>query len=358
MQAKTPQFLALPTTMPPLFHLNHLESGVHNRYNNLNMYDDDTLAAEKFGEYRKKPGERLDENGEAVENPEAAEWTSAMSGESGEPVPPFAGEWGYGPVPGVPESATVPESALSPGGANPSELDASLNPELAETDDLSGANQLTSYGLDTAARVYGFNTVVQTILETDETGRDAENPLGEIYRRLAPDPREREYLYREIRKEQVRNNQYNTDPALSDAEDPRIGFTRYGDFYDKTIRDAGSEQASVNAIRALRRLIEMLETSERFADVRARAAERGKTIVEYLVSDEDNPTLTDFFNRVGAEMSEDEAEEVVAELEEQVNPDFEEEQVNSDFKEDQANSDSKSVQPTIIDEPVEINGEF
>lgn len=282
------------------------------------MYDDDALAAEKIGEYRKKPGEYLDENGEVVENPEAAAWTSAMSGESGEPVPPFAGEYGYGPTP-----ETSGPVAL-PGDATPADLDASLNPELSETDDLSGANQLTSYGLDTAARVYGFNTVVQTILETDETGRDADNPLGEIYRRLAPDPREREYLYREIRKEQVRNNQYNTDPALTDAEDPRLGFTPYGDFYDKTIRDAGSEQASVNAIRALRRLIEMLETSERFADVRARAAERGKTIVEYLVSDEDNPTLTDFFNRVGAEMSEDEAEEIVAELEEQANPDLEE----------------------------------
>lgn len=263
------------------------------------MFDDKIADFERIGEYRRKPGEESDEDDN--NNPEADAWNmNDMK---------FAGEWGYGPS-GEP---AIPEEALSP--------------ETSNNDELAGANQLTSYGLDTASRVYGFDAVMRAVMEADVTGADAENPIGAVYQRIAPSAEARQDLYREIRREQVRGNQYNTDPAVVDAEEPRLGINRLGDFYDKTQRNAEGGQASVDAIRALHRLIEMLRTSERFADVRERAAERGKDIIEYLVSDKENPTLTDFFNRVGTEMTEDKAEEVVAELEEQVNPDLETEKL-------------------------------
>lgn len=280
------------------------------------MYDEDMLAAEKNGEYLRKPGERSGERtGEEPENPEATAWEMAMKGETGGPVPAFAGEDWHNP------SASAKGEALDDlATADP---EAELDAELAKTDELSSANQLTSFGLDTATRYFGARRVIDAVLEIDETGQNADNPLGDIYRHLAPDKQTRAFLYNEIRKERVQNNQYNTDSAVADDEDPRLGFTASGDFYDKTRREPGKEQASVDAIRAFRRLVEMLETSERFADVRERAAEQGKDIIDYLISDKENPTLTDFFNRVGDEMSEEDVEEVVAELEEQVNPELE-----------------------------------
>ena len=281
------------------------------------MFSDDEFNPEKIGEQHKKPGEQANGDGEENEqNPEAERWEEAM----GNDVPEFSGEWSYGPA------------------------QAEAAGDLSEVDNLSGANHLTSFGLDTASRLYGVGTIIKTILETDESERDVENPLGSIYERLAPTREAREYLYGEIRKERVRDNQHNQDPDVADDDDPKLGFTRSGDFYDKTMTEAGG-QTSIDAIRAFKRLFAMLETSPRFADLRERAAAQGKTLAEYLVADDDNPTLTDFFNKVGTEISEEQVEELVDELEEEANPELAEEETFAAEIDEAASVDTEEFPP-------------
>lgn len=265
---------------------------------------------------------RPETSGEDEPNAEAERWAAAM-----EDAPDYIGP--FGTVEAEDEQKDVEESEAEDGETGsenrPEYPEMEPDAEGAKAGDLAGANQLTSFGLDTASHIYGLGAVIQAVVSVDESGVNAENPLGAIYERLAPNPESRVQLYREIRKERVQGNQHNADAALDDADDPKIGLTADGEFYDKTQCDENGHQESVDAIRALRRLIDLLETSERFADIRERAAEQGKTVVEYLVCDESNPTLTDFFNRAGEEMSEEEVEGIVEELEEQVNPDVAEE---------------------------------
>jgi len=247
------------------------------------------------------PGERIGEKRGNEEPGEYAEvWDGAMAD-----APEFAGEWGYGeqnggPGEGAPENATLGEA------------EGMLSPEVNEASELSGASKLTSYGFDTASRMYGLGTVLKAIEETDETGRDAENPLGAVYERMVPNKQERVFLFWQIQKDLVRDNQYNDDTEL--YENSRLGLSRSGEFYDWAAVKDDTMPESAQAIRALKRLLEILETDERFADLREQARAEGKTIVEYLVRDEANPTLSHFFNQAGAELSESDVEEIAEEI--------------------------------------------
>ncbi len=98
--------------------------------------------------FEKFPGDKNDEIDPAAAA-KAAEWEMAM-----EDAPAFAGEWGYG--------------------------ETYENPDAPESSPSSDAASLTDYGLDTASRIYGLNTVLDAILETDETASDAENPMSVI----------------------------------------------------------------------------------------------------------------------------------------------------------------------------------
>ena len=151
----------------------------------------------------------------------------------------------------------------------------------------SGAKSLTSYGFDTAARIYGLDSVLKTIEETDETDRDAKNPIASIYSRLVPDPEERNNLYREIDKELT-----ETDLDEEKDNDPN------------------------DAIRQMKLLLSALENDTRFADVRKRAASEGKDIISYITSGEVKPTLSNLFEGIeGA--SNQSVEEILDEIEEE-----------------------------------------
>lgn len=133
------------------------------------MFDDEMKDFERIGE-------RAGNSSEDEENAQAAEWKEQMEGED---VPEFAGEWSYGP--GESEAAGQEDEAAE-GYAGESEHGLGENEgEVGE------ANKLVDYGFDTVSRLYGLNTVLQTIVETDEDGRDADNPLGSIYERIVPD---------------------------------------------------------------------------------------------------------------------------------------------------------------------------
>lgn len=265
-------------------------------YNITNMYSDNDKIM---------PGERIGEKVKSKQNSEQAEyWEEEMKNGA----PEFAGdEFGYK----TPQEFTDMEDNLNP--YFNSELPD--QPELRPNNALSDAAQLVGYGFDTASRTYGLESVIDAIVETDET-QHYQNPLGAIYERIAPDPQERVYLFREIRKDEILNNQYNNDPNLN-SEHPRLGITLSGEFYDKTSRTADHEQTSVDAIRALRKLMTTLQTGEKFEELRQRADDEQKSIISYLVSDQPNPTLTDLLNRVGTEMSESDIEEFVEEVIEQ-----------------------------------------
>ena len=173
---------------------------------------------------------------------------------------------------------TAPEFAgddpYNPEGAN-EEGEAGEGVEKKRTDGkYGGAEDLTSYGLDTAAKIYGLDTVIKVVKETDETGRDAMNPMASIYDRLAPDPDEKEHLFNEIYKD--------------DEES------------DKQERRADEPEDVNNAIHQMKVLLDALENDPRFSDVRERAANEGKDVVSYLVSGNVNPTLSNFFDGLDA----------------------------------------------------------
>jgi hypothetical protein len=150
-----------------------------------------------------------------------------------------------------------------------------------------GAENLTSYGLDTAARIYGLNTVLKAVNETDETDRDVENPIGSIYERIAPNPEERAHLYEEIGKE-------DTDDKKEAREEAEPGDVN-------------------NAIRQMKILLNALESDPRFADVRERAAKEGQDVISYLTSGEVSPTLSKFFDSLENE-SAGNVEEILDEI--------------------------------------------
>lgn len=218
-------------------------------------------------------------------------------------VPPFSGEWGYGD-----------QNHKDPNNPAASELTDLTAETVASESPVSSASRLTSYGLDTASRIYGLGPVLEAIMETDITSTEnVSNPLGAVYRNLIPKPEERINLFREIRRENVQGNQYNTDSGLN-SDDSSLGLTRSGDFYDRTPADVTAEQVSVDAIRAMRRLLEILDNDPRFAELREQAATEGKNIIELLTSDQSNPTLTQLINRIGDELSEENIEEFVEEI--------------------------------------------
>lgn len=265
------------------------------------MYNDDIMPSERVGQKYNS-----DKRGEYADR-----WEGAM-----DDAPEFSGEWGYGnPEDSVAENSEENYAVEAMPGTN---LEQNITPDS----ELGNASRLSSYGFDTASRMYGLNAVLDAIVETDETGLNAENPIGAIYARLAPNPDQREFLYQEIQKERVIDNRLNSDPALNTPNN-KLGFTSDGDFYDRVQYGGTNEQTSIDAIRSLRHIIQILETSEKFAGVRARAAEHQKSIVEYLVNDQANPTLSHLLNRVGSEMSEDEIEELVNDLEAEANDNLE-----------------------------------
>lgn len=235
---------------------------------------------------------------------EAERWETAMGAED---TPEFAGEWGYGE-----QEESGDEVGM--------EVAQEASEEETLEDELADVRKITSYGFDTASRMYGLETVIDTIMKTDEIVGNAENPLGVIYRALIPSVEERAELYREIRKDSDRAAKYNNEEA--GREEEVLGFSRSGDFYDKSVRQPGGEQKSVEAIRAVRKLMNTLENDERFDALREKAYEQDQSIIECLMEETDRPTISQFLDNIGVlggdgmEVSEGMVDEVLEEIEE------------------------------------------
>ncbi len=223
--------------------------------------------------YDERKGERFpSSNPELEQRGEYADvWEDANMMED---APAFQGEDPYSP------SETIDEIEKT---IDEKEKEAEKKPEKNR----GGAESLTSYGLDTAAKMYGLDSVLKTIEETDETDRDAANPIASIYSRLVPNPEERKNLYNEIGKELT-----ETDIEEEKDSDPN------------------------DAIRQMKLLLNALENDDRFANVRERAANEGKDIISYITSGTVSPTLSDFFNGVNNASGKN-VEDILDEIEEE-----------------------------------------
>lgn len=284
------------------------------------MFDDEEKTGERLGE---RSSEKREERTEYTDR-----WETAMGGDD---VPEFAGEWGYGSLPesGLNETeATIAASWDDLAKIEPSDLEREWQDEKAGTDfaeldlaerpikeDLEDAGKITSYGFDTASRLYGLEPVIEAIVKTDETINNAENPLGAVYQTLEPKAEERAHLYNEIQKDRVKASEYNDRPDLNTNHSP-LGFSRSGNFYDKTKKIPGKEQDSVEAIRAVRRLMRVLENDERFDTLREQADQREQTLIEHLMEEVDRPTITQLLENINAEVAEEMVDDILDQAEE------------------------------------------
>lgn len=261
------------------------------------MYGDEFEKSEKIGESRERqPGQY------------AEVWEGAMEGQD---VPEFNGgkPWGY------------VEPAEAPAGGEQVAMPVEVKGAGAgEAQSLQGAGKMMEYGLDTASRVYGLGTVLEAIRNTDESGRDAANPIGAIYQQVAPTPEARQQLYVEIQKDAADQAGEGDEGKIPD----KLGMDAAGNFFAKTqaLENDGTvsvEQpdAANQAVWATKRLLSALETSETFAGLRERAAENGQGVVDYLMREQANPTLAQFFGAMDGELGAGDAEAVLQELEEQ-----------------------------------------
>ncbi len=168
--------------------------------------------------------------------------------------------------------------------------------------DFVQASKVVSYGLDTASRVYGLDTVLAAVQNVDEARREAENPLGAIYERLAPTSEAQEHLYGEMKRDLEKPQRAAF--VLPTADDTlRVGRNAQGEFFEKNPENGWPErshEASISTIRSLKKIIEALDSDELFAKVREEAQAVGLSPLEFLVQAEINPTLSYFLNQVGA----------------------------------------------------------
>lgn len=259
------------------------------------MFDNSTMPGEDAGEQAHENSGELD----PAQAARASEWEAAMQ----DGVSEFSGEWAYGePQDFAPEASTASASET-------------FDQNLAPNSELSGAGRITSYGFDTASRIYGLNNVLTKIYETDITANGVvQNPLGAIYQNLEPSVEGRAHLFREIQKDIVVNNEHNDDVDLNTAHLP-VGLTPYGDFYDKEMLQDNHEQTSIDAIVALKKLLDSLATAPRFEQLRERAQAERKSVIDLLVGDTTNPTITTFLNGIGGELSESNVEEIIEQIE-------------------------------------------
>lgn len=264
------------------------------------MYNDNTVM----------PGENIGEtfpnnSPETEQSYRAAEWESAM-GDADE----FQGEWGYG------ERQSF-DSLAEPASEAPL-FSEKFNQDLTPEQQVSAAGGLAAYGFNEACRNGSdLNTVLNKIYNTDITSGDAVfNPIGKIYEAIEPRPEARAYLFREIQKDIAFDREHDNDPD-SDAADSPLGMTPYGDFYDKRLAEGQQNQTSIDAILAMKKLLDALATDARFEPLRERARREGKSVIDVLVGDTVNPTITTFLNGVNGELSGSSVEEVLDQIEEE-----------------------------------------
>ena len=113
----------------------------------------------------------------------------------------------------------------------------------------------------------------------------------------------------------MKASEYNDRPDLNTNHSP-LGFSRSGNFYDKTKKIPGKEQDSVEAIRAVRRLMRVLENDERFDTLREQADQREQTLIEHLMEEVDRPTITQLLENINAEVAEEMVDDILDQAEE------------------------------------------
>lgn len=271
----------------------------------------DGYSGETFGERHKEHSEYYDLWNEGMTEAddvpefmgdETAEWEKRKRRQEGEPEDTSEETDNFAEHEETePDATTV---AFKPPIAevnSPERHDELQNPN--DANNLQNAGKMINYGLDTASRIYGLNEVFRVLDTLDETGRDADNPIGTFYERLARTPEQRANLYREIQRDTVLIA--NGGEAEHEME-IFVGLDDRGNFYDtQSMEDEEQNQKSVLAIQAMKNLLRALETGEDFAGLRKRAEAAGMAPIDYLLREEYNPTLTYFLNQASGELNGD-----------------------------------------------------
>lgn len=282
--------------------------------------DDFEKRAERAPESNNEYAERWEnfaaENGEAQlrdgetsgEGAELTEWEMAMQQDD---VPEFneGRPWGFGPE------------------------ETDDNTEAIEDDSVEQAGKILDYGLDTASRIYSLGEVLQAVQNVDETDRDALNPLGAIYDQLAKTPEAKQYLFTEMRKDLAKD---------SDQKEPqkmKVALGGDGEFHEHNRAMRPQHETATTAITALKRLIRALETDERFVDLRKKADVAGKGVVEVLVDDEANPTLSYWLEQVGSVPEDSDVEEVLDDIAEKLEDETDETKENEEVEDERDESE-------------------
>lgn len=214
--------------------------------------------------FEKFPGEAAPTESEI----RAAQWESAMS----EGVPEFAGD--------------VP---ISVGGAETTEAGtaeaAPAETGVEDQDDtgLQDAAAIINYGLNTAAREYGVEQVVQKIKKLDIS--DGLDPIKEIFLQLGVDtPPEVKELQLEHQAIKAKEADFYSNSEVAPATKRR------------------SPEGAFKAIKDMKELILEVEGADpRYEDLRQGAKAAGKGYFEYAVGSLVNRDLTDLFAVLAAQ---------------------------------------------------------
>lgn len=219
-------------------------------------------------QFEQYPGSRKAESDVRLE---AINFDKGISGETGSPVPPFAGEDATFPTA---EYSSAPEPTPTPDlTPTPSEEDPTNN---GLNEGLADASAILNYGLDAAARKYGVEKVIQGIKTFDATGSSA--PIRDLYIHLGIDTKEET---EEMHDENVANQ-----PAKAELQE-NIGANANAN---------RSNEGALQAIADMKELISEVEGADpRYESLRQGAKAAGKGVFEYAVESFGTQGLVELF---------------------------------------------------------------
>lgn len=178
---------------------------------------------------------------------------------------------------------------------------------ILEDERINMASHIAFYGLDNASKIYGLGPVLKAVASIGREAYEVKNPVGKIYAQLEPDSEKRSKLFQDITQEGLSGDIYNYGASKNIIEASLAFDNKTGNFFERPATGGGNvlfarkmqEQAPV-AIYSVAELIDSLETSPEYDELRAKASEQNIDIVSYIVADVEKPDLSILFSKIEA----------------------------------------------------------
>lgn len=233
------------------------------------------------------PGSKHNQEPSEADLARADEWENAMSSND---VPEYSGEASASSDPELSEMAVAAEEGIAE--------------ETQDNGGLSNAAAIIYYGLNTAARQYGVETVIQAIKGFNNFG--SENPVKDLFDQLGIDT-----------PEEFKDN---------NMEAQAIGYQE-NEFLSSSPSSPGpknrSKEGALKAIQDIKELISEVEGADpRYEQLRREAKAAGKGYFEYAVGSSVNRGLTDLFDALAAEPKKEKSIDQTSEEQETLNPEI------------------------------------